>query len=485
MPSLVIRSEHRPSPRVWGLLAVLGLASACATNPATGKREFSLVSEGQEVQMGQQGKQDVLRSMAVHPDSTLQRYVSSLGMAMAKKSERPELPWSFVVLEDPVVNAFALPGGPIFITRGILTHMTSEAELVSVLGHEMGHVTARHSARQMSQQQLASVGLMAGMIISPQIAKFGEAASQGLGLLFLKFGRGDELQADELGFKYMVQENYDPREMASMFQTLDRMRGEEGGRVPEWQSTHPDPGNRVANTQQRITALNRSLAGLTVDRDEFMTRTNGLLFGENPREGFFEGTTFHHPELRFRFDFPSGWKTVNQTQQVAGVSSAQDAMISITLAGNAAPSTVLQQFLGQQGIQAGRTSSSPINGLPAALGEFKAQTEQGILAGVIGFVSHNGNTYKIMAYTPEPRAGQYGNLFQQALGSFRPETDTRVLNIKPNRLRIVDLPRAMTVAQFNQAYPSVIPLAQLALINGVGEGDTFPAGSKVKRVVVE
>ena len=201
----------RWTPRAYRIrnAALLALA-ACATNPVTGRRELSLVSESQEVSMGQEAAKEVVGSIGPVPDSALQRYVSGLGTAMARTSERPGLPWSFVVIDDPMVNAFALPGGPIFVTRGILSHMNSEAQLVSVLGHEIGHITAKHSVQQMSQAQLAQLGLAAAVIARPGLAKFGNAASQGLGLLFLKFGRDDETQADGLGFRYMVNAGYAP-----------------------------------------------------------------------------------------------------------------------------------------------------------------------------------------------------------------------------------------------------------------------------------
>jgi predicted Zn-dependent protease len=469
------------------VLPILFLAlAACATNPATGKREISLVSESQEIQLGQQAKQDVLKSSAIVPDSALQRYVSGLGMAIARSSERPDLPWSFIVLDDPVVNAFALPGGPIFITRGILTHMTDEAELVSVLGHEAGHITARHSARQMTKAQLAQVGLIAGAIAAPQVVEqFGGLASTGLQLLFLKFSRGDETQADELGFRYMLNVNYDPREMADMFRTLQRVSGDEGGRIPEWQSTHPDPGNRVEATEARIAAANKPLTGLKVERDNFLRHTEGLVFGEDPRQGFFEGSTFHHPELRFRIDFPSGWKTHNGMASVDAMSAQQDAVMSLTLGGQGSPSQQLQQFLGQQGVQAGRTSTQSINGLQAAMGEFAANTEQGQVTGLVTYVALGSQAYQIIAYTPAQRASSYGQVFESAARSFRPETDQKVLSVKPNRVRLVKLPKAMTLAEFNRTYPSVIPIAQLAIINGVEEDATLPAGTLVKRVVVE
>ena len=139
--------------------ALASLVLSCVRNPATGRREFSLVSESQEISMGQDAAKQIKATMPAYPDAQLQAYVSGIGMRIAKASERPNLPWSFTVLDDSTVNAFALPGGPIFITRGILTYMTSEAELASVLGHEIAHVTARHSAGQMTNQQVAQVGL--------------------------------------------------------------------------------------------------------------------------------------------------------------------------------------------------------------------------------------------------------------------------------------------------------------------------------------
>lgn len=168
---------------------VVLFAIACATNPATGKREFMLVSEDQEIALGRQEAQKVLASMPLYDDREAQALVKRIGAEMAAKSERPHLPWEFHLLDDETVNAFALPGGFIFITRGIMSNMNNEAELASVIGHEIGHVTGRHSAKQMTNAQLAQTGLMAGMILSEDVRNAGGALTQGLGLLFLKFGR--------------------------------------------------------------------------------------------------------------------------------------------------------------------------------------------------------------------------------------------------------------------------------------------------------
>ena len=437
--------------------------------------------------MGQEGAKAAAQQMGIYADSGIQRYVSGLGLAIAKASERPDLPWSYTVVDDPIVNAFALPGGPVFVSRGILTYMNSEAELVSVLGHETGHVTAKHSVSQMSKQQLAQIGLIGAMVLRPELQQLGQAASAGLGLLFLKFSRDDETQADGLGFKYMTTAGYQPSEMAEMFKTLQRLSGGEGSRgTPEWQSTHPDPGNRVAKTAQRIQAANRSFAGTKVERDGFLRRIDGMIFGEDPRQGYFSAATFIHPELKFRFDFPAGWRTQNSASQVVGQSTQGDAQIALSTAGNTAPQQALSAFFQQQGVKAGSTSTNPINGNQAAAGQFTAQTQDGsTLAGYIAFIQQDGLTYQLLAITAGANIQKYDGLFRNTIGSFQRVTDARLLTVKPQRLRIVKLPSAMTLTQFNQQYPSVIPMAQLAVINSVEPSTSIPAGTLVKRVVTE
>ena len=239
-------------PRFTMAVAATAVLIACATNPVTGKRQLMLMSEAQEIAMGKAADQEVAGAYGLYPDPEVQAYVDGLGQRLAATSERPDLPWSFEVVDDAAVNAFALPGGFIYVTRGIMTHLSTEAELVAVLGHEIGHVTARHSASQMSKQQLAMGGLVLGMAVKPQLQRFGELVQQGLGLLFLKFGRDDENQADELGLRYMTGEAYDPREMLDVFRILDGVTRAEGGgaRMPDWLSTHPSPGNRLARIQR-------------------------------------------------------------------------------------------------------------------------------------------------------------------------------------------------------------------------------------------
>lgn len=468
------------------LAGALALApSGCARNPVTGKSQISLVSESQEIEMGRQAAQQVQQSIGFYDDPKVQAYVSGIGLKMAKASERPELPWEFHVVNDASVNAFALPGGFIYVTRGLMASINNEAELGTVLGHEIGHVTYRHSVQQISKAQVAQLGLGLGSILSSDIASVAGIASQGLGVLFLKYGRDAENEADKAGFRYALNQNYDVREMADVFVTLERISGAAGGgRLPEWLSTHPNPGTRIENTQKRLDTLSRSLSNAVVDREQYLQYIANMPYGEDPRQGFFEGSTFYHPDLRFQLAYPQGWKTQNGADAVVAVSPEQDAIIQLGLAGKASPREAAQQFLSQQGVKAGNTSTANVNGLPAASGYFSAETEQGTIQGLVTFLSYNGNTYGLLAYTPQGKLSTYDAAFRQTIGSFSQLRNQAALDVKPARIELVKLPREMTLEQFNQQYPSTIPVEELAIINEVESPATaVPQGRVVKRVV--
>jgi predicted Zn-dependent protease len=464
-------------------LASAALALACARNPVTGKRQLALVSEEQEIELGKQAAQQTIQSIPPYPDEKLQQYVSSVGMRIAKASERPNLPWSFTVLDDPTVNAFALPGGPIFITRGILAHLSSEAELAGVLGHEIGHITARHSVEQLSKAELAQLGVGIGSAVSPEVAQLGQLAGAGLQLLFLKFGRDAERQADSLGFRYMLGQRYDPREMAKLFRVLERQSAlEGGGKLPAWASTHPDPGEREKTAEKRATEV-ANAGALEVGRDRYLPLVNGIVFGEDPRQGFFEGNTFVHPGLKFQLTLPAGWKAQNTPQALVAVSPKQDGAIQLTLAGKMSPEDAAKQFFGQQGIQAGTVEKGSVNGLTAVAGPFTANTEQGPLRGVASFVSHGGATFMVVGFAPAQAYDANAATFRQAVQSFGPLQDRSAENVQPAKVELVKVPRDMTLEQFAQAFPSSAPVEVVGIVNGVEKGGTLPAGATAKRIV--
>ena len=472
------------------LLAGLGAGLAagpmgCARNPVTGKSELALVSESQEIQMGQQGAKEVEQSIGFYRDAAVQAYVADIGKRMAAQSERPNLPWEFHVVDDAAVNAFAIPGGFIYVTRGLMASINNEAELAGVIGHEIAHVTHRHSVQQISKAQLAQLGLGIGSIVSSDIAKFGQVASAGLGLLFLKYGRDAENQADQSGFRYALGQRYDVRQMPNVFATLGRLSEATGaGKLPEWLSTHPDPGNRIERLEKILDTVPLNPQQLVVDREDYLRRIQGMTFGDDPRQGYFEGNAFYHPNMRFQLQFPQGWKHQNMQQAVVAVSPAEDAIIQLGLAGQASPEQAARQFLSQEGVQPGNGSTSRINGMPAATAYFQAQTQQGVIDGLVSFFSFGGQTFGLMGYTPSGKLDTYDRAFQQTIGSFTELRDQSKINVQPAKVELMKAPRQMTLEQFNAQYPSTVPIEQLAIINELeGPSAVVPAGHTLKRVV--
>ncbi|MFB3852230.1 MAG: M48 family metalloprotease [Vicinamibacterales bacterium] len=481
------RPSARRSVLATAMAALVGLATiACATNPVTGKRELSLISETQEIALGRQADKEAVAAYGLYQDEALQRYVQTLGTSIAARTERPNLSWTFRVVDDHAVNAFAIPGGFIYVTRGILTHLNSEAELAGILGHEIGHVTARHSVNQMSKQQLAQIGLVAGMVLSPEVARFGNLLQTGVGLLFLKYSRDDERQADQLGLRYMVAGGYDPRRLVNVFQMLEgvgKQEGGGGGRLPEWLSTHPDPGNRLQWASTASSSVGRDVSQLAVNEESYLRRLDGIVFGENPREGIFQGTLFRHPDLAFQMQFPPGWRGSNQKQAVGAVSPKEDAVVALQLAEGSSAQQAARRFFSQQGIVAGEPWRREIGGFPAVSGVFSAQTEQGNLRGLAAFVEHGNRVYQLLGYTSEQRWNSYRETFMQSLASFKRETDREILNVQPRRMNVVEVTRTSTPDALFRQYPSTVAEPVVNLINQLEPGSTVRPGQMYKQVV--
>src|SRR3989475_966769 len=465
------------------MLAGVG-AGGCAVNPATGSRQLMLISESQEIAMGRDYDKQVAASIGLDPDSGLQRYMQQFGARLAATSERPNLPWSFRVVDDPVVNAFALPGGYIYVTRGILAHLNSEAQSVGVAGHESGHVPARHSVSQMSKQQLAQIGLAFGAIASPESERFAGLASPGLGVLFLKYSRDAERQADDLGLRYMRRANYDPREMPHVFEMLTHVsQAQGGGRVPEWLATHPDPENRRGRIEQEVAALPQSFSGAAVNRDEYLRRLDGLVFGNNPREGYFKDNHFFHPELRFRLTFPEGWTSSNGRQAVVAVSPEKDAAVELSVAKERTMDAAASAFLAQRGFTSGYPARTSVGGLPAVSAPFAAATENGPLRGTVRFVEHDGAVDRLGGYATEARWPAVQPVAERALQSFAPLTHPAALSVQPQRLDIVKLEQRTTIEELARKRPSPVSAATLALINQVEPQTPLEPGRLVKWIV--
>ncbi len=466
------------------LLAVALAAAGCASNPATGKSQLNFYSEAEEIAMGREADAEISAEMAMVDDAGLQSYVRDLGLRLAATSERPRLPWSFKVMDDPEVNAFALPGGFVYVTRGILGHLTSEAELAGVIGHEIGHVTAQHGVNQLSKQQLAGGGLLLGMILVPEMAEAADVASLGLGALFLKYSRDDERQADDLGLRYMAGSGYEVRELPKVFALLGKVGAAEGGgRLPNWLSSHPDPGAREARAGTLI--AERSYPAGEIAANSFLQVLDGLAFGPDPRQGFFENGVFYHPALAFQVRLPPGWKGANEVKQVVALHPEEIAMVQLQLSPAASAAEAARSFLAEEGIAGAAQGRSRVHGLAAERIDFSIAGEAGeSLLGRALFIEHSGRVFALFGLAVEKRWREMAGAIDAALASFAPLTDSDRLAAVPQRLELVKLPQTMSFDEFLTRYPSATPAATAALINGVGDpARPLAAGTLLKRVV--
>ena len=469
-------------------VVMLGVAAACATNPVTGRREFNLMSEAQEISIGQEADPQIRQEMGVYDDAALQAYVQNIGLRMAKISERPQLPWRFTVVDQPAINAFAVPGGFIYFTRGILPFLNDEAELAGVMGHEIGHITARHSAQQYTRSLGGQIGLTALSIFVPAARPFGEIGAQALGVLFLKYGRDDEMQSDELGAGYAAQLGWDPAGVPGMLSTLGRLDEAQGERrgVPNWLSTHPEPLERVEDVRPVVEKLKAGRSNFSTNRDAFLQRIDGIMYGDNPEQGIVRGTSFLHPPLRFRLDFPQGWQVQNSPQQVAAKAPNAEVYMLLELVqkpqGRNLQAIALAQMQGAgfRAVEGGRTT---INGLDAFVGVYQGQTEQGAIAVRAAHIAHGTNVYLLAGMTAANLFQQADSAFIGAIRSFRPLTAAEAENIRPSRVDLYVVRQGDTWAGIAERSGGAIPAATLAIMNNAAPGSAPPVGARIKIVV--
>ncbi len=340
---------------------------------------------------------------------------------------------------------------------------------------------------QISRAQLAGLGLGVASILSDEVASLQGVIGSGLGILFLSYGRDDEHQADMLGVRYALRKEYDPREAVNVHRMLSRQTELSGGSgIPNWLSTHPSSEDRIERIQAHVdTVPPTRLAATIVHRDEFLRLVEGVVYGANPRHGFFQGELFLHPDLAFRLRFPDEWRTQNLAQAVLALSPEEDAVIQLTLAGTAGLEAAAREFFTQEGISGAGIARETINGLPAVTGRFQARTEQGVLEGSVTFLDFDGRAYRILGYTSQGQLRRHERAFRGAARSFDRLTDRAALNVQPMRIDLVTLQGDATIAELAARRSSPVPVSELALLNGVGEEEVLSAGRTVKWVVGE
>ncbi len=462
------------------LLSLLG----CAVNPVTGKKELSLISEAEEVNLGKQTDVEIGQQFGFYGDSALNLYVENIGKALVPHTHRPNLPYRFAVLDTPVINAFAVPGGYIYLTRGILALMNSEAEMAVVLGHELGHVNARHSVRRMSELMLVQVGLALGSALNETFAKISGLASVGIQLLFLKFSRDDEYQADLLGVEYSRKGGYNPGEMIGFFASLEKLGDLSGGQtLPGFLSTHPLTKNRIEKVRSMLQESDQTLAR----KDQlYLRKINGLIYGDDPRQGYVEGQAFYHPELKFTFLIPEGWKVQNTPAKLVLQSKDEKAALVVQAEKNTAslPDYAKKRAEAFQGGSFLGVDQLAVFGFLSYHPVYSISQQNGIpLRLRLSLIQKGDLTYSFIALSSEEDFRNYDAVFRRTVQSFAELREARYLNRQPQRLKLIEADGTLTLEEMfirqgmkKELWP------KFAILNGMELKANPPAGRLVKIV---
>ncbi len=463
---------------------------ACSRNPVTGKRQVILMSKEQEIAIGQQSHPGVVSTMGLYENKPMQDFINEKGKAMAAISHRPDLPYQFYIVDSPVVNAFAVPGGYVYFTRGIMAHFNNEAEFAGVLGHEIGHITAQHSARQQTSQLFSTLGAIAGSILVPQL---GESLMQGAQVLGLKYSRDHESESDKIGVEYSSKIGYDAVEMADFFGTIKRIQDNSGQQVPTFMSTHPDPGNR----QTRVTGLAKEFQAANpkqyaVERERYLRLIDGIIFGEDPKQGFVENDMFYHPVLKFQFPVPRGWKHQNSPEQFQmSPADGKAAMILMLAKGNSLDEAA-QTMVKELNLKVLENAQTTINGNPALViisqqqpqqqeGQQQQQTAANTLQIATWLIQYNGAIYALHGLSSSADFNGRLNAFKSVAQNFRALTDQEKINRKPERVQVEPAPRDGSFRDVMSALNMPASrLEELGTLNSMKVGDAVTRGTLVK-----
>lgn len=484
------------------LLLVSALLTGCGSavvNPVTGQAERSVMSEQDEIAQGAQAHKEVLQEYGVVRDARVQAYVNNLGQRLAKLSHRNQLQWHFTVLDSPEINAFALPGGYVYVTRGIMAYLQSEAELAGVMGHEIGHVTARHGAQRATRQQDAGLGVLAatvlGVVLESQgvtgAGRLASDVSQTAAAGFIaSYGRDQELQADTLGAEYLARNAYNPRNMIHVIAALKdqerfaadqaRAAGRSVSTGNNWLASHPSNDQRL----QQITELADQYRGDYVDegRSRYLQAISGLAFGESAEQGVTRGQHFYHPGLGIALTAPAGWKIQNDATQLALVNAAGDAALLVRVAPKQAGRTHDEVIRNLIKPSQGNAERLTLNGLQATRFVGSRANAQGQAQGVDAtLVSGPDQTiYVLISTAKNATALRNANVaLAQARSSFRPLSASERAAVKPWVLKTAPFPRG-GFAQLAKTSPVPNAQAQLRLINGYYGSGAPTVGSLVK-----
>ncbi len=422
-------------------LAGLLLLGGCARDYVSGRPTLSLIDEEQEIALGREQDVQVVAQYGLYDDEDLAAYVEELGQSLAAVSQRAELEYHYRVLDNGVVNAFALPGGYIYLPRGILAYFNLEDQLAGVMAHETAHVVARHGVEQMSQRVLFT-----GFGLTDRLAQMfpviGGLATAPINLGLLKYSRNQESEADRLGVEYATRTGHDAHAMADFFQTIGAMSTQSGHAVPTYLSTHPHPDERYekVNTLADEWQGKISYTPKSVDPGEYLQRINGIVYGPDPRQGFTAEGMFYHPSLGFQFPVPPNWKLYNSASRVMVVAPDERALIQMTLAGEAFAAEAADAFLASDPLELISRREQRVNGLPAVVVESVFAEDRQRTRVHSQFVEHAGKVLAFHGLATEQDYPARADDFADLMGGVAPITDRTILATAPRRVHVTRAP---------------------------------------------
>ncbi|MBL8659684.1 MAG: M48 family metalloprotease [Rhodospirillales bacterium] len=477
-------------------LAFTSLAG-CSVNPATGERSFTgFMSTEDEKRVGaEQHPQLVKQFGGEYNNAQLEAYVQKVGASLAAQTEMPGLNYSFTVLDDELINAFALPGGYVHITRGLLALADNEAEMASVLGHELGHITARHAAQRYSQSMAANIGVgLLGVLgaVAGLPAGTADIAGYGAQAYLQSYSRDQELEADELGIRYMTRAGYDPAAMATFFRKLDAFTAlqaalagsPDAGDRFDIMASHPRTADRVEQAKKLAAA--QAVTDGRIDRDRYLAAINGLLYGDAPAQGVRRGRTFAHPGLAIAFEVPPGFVMFNSADQVTA-RGPEGSLIIFDAAGADEARSVpsMTQYVASVGggrLRFGDVQPLSVNGMEAATGATRVSTRAGAMDLRLVAIRDGQRIYRLIFITPPGVTASLREGLERTTYSFRRLSPDEAAAIKPLRISVVTVASGDTQQSLAMRMATPLPLETFRVLNGLSASDGLKPGQKVKLV---
>ncbi len=460
----------------------------CAVNPVTQKREIMIYSDADEVEMGKEAHAEVIRQYGEYEDPSLQRYINEIGQGLAQISHRPNIQYHYMVVDKPFINAFALPGGYVYITRGMLVHLNSEAELAGVLGHETGHITARHGVKRL-QKAMASQFVLAGVAIATESGGLVQGSSILLTAALQTYSRRDEHQSDELGGLYAFKAGYDPTMSMGFLKTLKKMDKTTPGAVEVIFRTHPLTEDRIERVEAQSRELSQQSRGadLKTRSDEYISRLDGLVFGPGEKDGVIQENLYRNRFYRFSISAPSGWE-IERGDAAGSLMMKHPSRdfycqtLVFELEAEMTPGRFAQSFETKSGLKSASVRRTTIGGSEALVALYYPRSSNGVpLAIEIAYLVRGKTGFMVVGITQAPHFDQAKPFFRKVMSSFRFLTQAEAERIPLYRLKVYTVGKGDTFRSISKRFFGTPDKAgEIMEFNGITDESSLRPGKKLK-----